>query len=338
MKRYIGLIALLLIANGSISYGASFDCVKASIKVERMICNNRQISDLDERLTRTYEERLQDLKNSKPLREQQRVWLHQVRNRCHDVRCLKVVYEKRLSQLSEAPTFPSDYCDVIDGETLGEGYCLASMVEANEQLLSSLIDVLIVARGLTKVQVIGLEKRQTAWRNDLRCHCEAKGFGYNTGRGNVIHNCELPQIQNRVGEINEILNGAAWDYGGYSPRTCQSIKEALEAESEYQFVNAVQRNDINRVTDLLSGTVIIGTLDIYYYGDPVFYAAKNNNVQMLRLLLQHGAISTGTSRGNPIDAALEHCNNEMVAILVESGASDSGIESLWSKKCSGSID
>lgn len=129
MKPCLGVAAFALIACTPICYAASFDCTKATSKIEEIICRYNHLSQLDEVLTRAYQERLRELKETKYLREQQRTWLSEVRNRCMDAACLVKVYQKRLAQLSVAPTFPSDVCAVPDGGTLGEGYCLGSKVE-----------------------------------------------------------------------------------------------------------------------------------------------------------------------------------------------------------------
>lgn len=338
MKRYFGITLLVLFLGSPICHGASFDCTKAATKLEQIICSNRQLSELDGALARSYEERLRELRETSLLREQQRTWLHEVRNRCVDAKCLAKVYQKRLAQLSVAPTFPSDICSVPDGGALGEGYCLGSKVEASDQLLSNLIDVLVMSRGLTRAQELGFEEKQVAWRKDLRCHCEEKAFGYNTGGGNVIYSCEIPEIEKRIDEIKAILSGAALDHGGNAPRTCKGIKEAREATPEYQLIAAVQQNDIQKVTALLDGAVDIRIMDIWEHGDPVYFAAKNGNAKVLRLLLERGASPSGTSRWSPLYAALEHCHKEAVKVLVENGVSSSEAEAQWIKQCPGKLN
>jgi hypothetical protein len=247
-------------------------------------------------------------------------------------------YQKRLTQLSVAPTFPSDICAVPEGGTLGDGYCLGSKVEASEQLLSGLVDVLVLSRGLNSTQEKAFEKKQAAWRKDLRCHCDEMAFGYNTGGGNVIYSCEIPELEKRFGEIKEIIGGAPLDFGGTTPRTCKGIKEAREATPEYQLIAAVERNDIQKVTTILDNEVDIRVMDIWEHGDPVYFAAKNGNERILRLLLERGASPNGTSRLSPLFAALEHCHKEAVRALVQHGVSLSDAEALWIKQCPGKLN
>lgn len=93
---------------------ASFDCSKASSSVERLICANQDLSELDERLATEYQKRLEwaadlDKRAAKKLEQdgrwsqesqtriRQRDWLKLERNSCVSVDCLKATYLARLS-------------------------------------------------------------------------------------------------------------------------------------------------------------------------------------------------------------------------------------------------
>lgn len=93
---------------------ASFDCGKASTAVEKLICANKELSELDEKLSLEYEKQLkwmadldkkvaektkQDKKWSleSQNRGRQREWLALERNSCLTADCLKVEYQARLS-------------------------------------------------------------------------------------------------------------------------------------------------------------------------------------------------------------------------------------------------
>jgi len=338
MKPCLGIITFALLACAPSCYAASFDCLKAASRTEQIICRDNKLSELDEALTHVYQERLSALKDTRFLREQQRTWLLEVRNRCTTATCLIAVYQKRLAQLSVAPTFPSDICAESDRGTLGDGYCLGSKVDANEQLLSGLVDVLVFSRGLNPAQETAFGKKQADWRKDLRCHCEAKAFGYNTGSGNVIYGCEISELEKRIGEIKKIIEGAPLDYGGEAPRTCKGINDAKEATPEYQLIAAVEQNDIQKVATILDTKIDIRAMDIWEHGDPVYFAAKNGNEKILHLLLKHGASPNGTGRVSPLFAALEHCHKEAVRELVNYGIQSSEAEALWKKQCPGNLN
>lgn len=95
---------------------ASFDCEKASSKVEKLICKSDEISALDEKMASTYREALQHALNPQALRKEQKAWLN-LRNLCRpediwkdpprqfkgyqyeEEMCLLKVYQNRVQEL-----------------------------------------------------------------------------------------------------------------------------------------------------------------------------------------------------------------------------------------------
>ncbi|HAF45131.1 MAG: hypothetical protein A2100_00130 [Sideroxydans sp. GWF2_59_14] len=96
MKLLIALVWLPLVAT---AHAASFDCAKAGTKVEHIICNDPQISHMDEQLAQNYKTALQDQSNAKLGKQEQRQWMKE-RNVCADVACVQEAYRKRIAQLS----------------------------------------------------------------------------------------------------------------------------------------------------------------------------------------------------------------------------------------------
>ena len=74
---------------------ASFDCNKATTKVEMMICADAELSKLDEELNNKYVDVLS--KNTSPdtIKAKQKEWLKE-RNRCGNVACVKSAYISRI--------------------------------------------------------------------------------------------------------------------------------------------------------------------------------------------------------------------------------------------------
>lgn len=93
------LFIVLALCVASTAQGASFDCAKATTKVERMICGDAELSKLDEELTATYKTALQDEKQAETVRQAQKNWLKE-RNGCSDADCVKRAYETRLTALA----------------------------------------------------------------------------------------------------------------------------------------------------------------------------------------------------------------------------------------------
>jgi len=84
---------------------ASFDCAKASTKVELMICENPELSKLDDRLAEKYEEALNDKSRAKEIRRAQKAWLKE-RNKCATTGCMQESYRERIKELSDVSVSP----------------------------------------------------------------------------------------------------------------------------------------------------------------------------------------------------------------------------------------
>lgn len=82
---------------------ASFDCAKATTKVEKIICDNPEISKLDDELSASYKTALQDEHQAESIRQAQKQWMKE-RNKCADADCVKRAYAARLQGLSDNET------------------------------------------------------------------------------------------------------------------------------------------------------------------------------------------------------------------------------------------
>jgi uncharacterized protein len=78
----------------------SFDCAKAQTRVERMVCADRAIADLDEYLGRYYAAARAEIPGAAAcLQSDQAQWLKSTRDSCADGACLKSAYLNRLAEL-----------------------------------------------------------------------------------------------------------------------------------------------------------------------------------------------------------------------------------------------
>jgi uncharacterized protein len=98
------MICILFFAAGTAAHAASFDCAKAATSIEKAICADDKISDLDGQLMQSYKKSMATSANADALRLEQRSWLANVRNKCQDVACLKLAYAGRIAQLDGAAT------------------------------------------------------------------------------------------------------------------------------------------------------------------------------------------------------------------------------------------
>jgi len=78
---------------------ASFDCAKAKLKVEKLICADAELSKLDEELNAAYQAALLKAKQTKSIRQAQKRWLKE-RDGCADAACVARAYEERLRAMS----------------------------------------------------------------------------------------------------------------------------------------------------------------------------------------------------------------------------------------------
>lgn len=97
MKRIILLLPVLLQATAV--QAASFDCSKASTKIEKTICSDTELSKLDGDLSEIYQSALQKELQIKTVRYDQKEWL-KIRNGCLDRDCIKEAYVSRIAQLT----------------------------------------------------------------------------------------------------------------------------------------------------------------------------------------------------------------------------------------------
>lgn len=79
--------------------GPSFNCAKASTKVEHLICNNATVSGLDVDLSESYKEALAMTTDNNWMKEEQVEWVKTSRNVCSDEACLIKAYEQRIDEL-----------------------------------------------------------------------------------------------------------------------------------------------------------------------------------------------------------------------------------------------
>lgn len=79
---------------------ASFDCAKASTPIEKLICSNDYVSQLDEDLGQAYKEALVKYADKKDMIiRQQRNWIKWIRSQCGDPSCLDTLYRARLGEI-----------------------------------------------------------------------------------------------------------------------------------------------------------------------------------------------------------------------------------------------
>ena len=79
---------------------ASFDCAKASSRIEKLVCSTPETADADRRLAAAYASAKSKSPDANALKADQLVWLKQQRNACGDTACLLKTTEARIQALS----------------------------------------------------------------------------------------------------------------------------------------------------------------------------------------------------------------------------------------------
>lgn len=114
ISKFLVLTALCTISTGQANIGqaASFDCAKAATLIERSICEDQELSYVDEKLNLIYRAALRKLSHSKELKLQQRKWLVE-RDSCQDSACIRRSYDSRIAELAIVVDPPRNKIDEI---------------------------------------------------------------------------------------------------------------------------------------------------------------------------------------------------------------------------------
>ncbi len=101
-KRLVLTAGVMLIAlslrQATITQAASFDCAKATSKVEKMICADAELSRLDGEMQTIHQQASQFIADPVGFRAEQRQWLKS-RDTCKDTGCLAKAYRSRIVTL-----------------------------------------------------------------------------------------------------------------------------------------------------------------------------------------------------------------------------------------------
>lgn len=104
-KIDIFFVFVLALGLGPSVYAASFDCSKAVGKIEKIICSDTTLSQLDTNLGAAFN----SIKTTNPkIVNEQKKWLHEQRNVCQEVQCLVSAYNDRINELKKIGDCPID--------------------------------------------------------------------------------------------------------------------------------------------------------------------------------------------------------------------------------------
>jgi uncharacterized protein len=111
--RLLSLAVLSLFVSSA--YAVSFNCQKAKTFIEKAICQNPELSELDDELGSLYQLALTDNKHPDVFKKQQLGWLKQ-RDTCQTIDCVKKSYKQRIATLNKYNNNPDNFKPDNGGE------------------------------------------------------------------------------------------------------------------------------------------------------------------------------------------------------------------------------
>lgn len=109
-----GLIAVGLLVSGNVA-AAGFDCAKAGTKIEKQICANPTLDQLDSDLNSVYK----SVSGIDGVKQNQRDWVKNVRNQAANDDIMIIVYNQRIAELEKMIAAPAPV-GVVKSETVNE--------------------------------------------------------------------------------------------------------------------------------------------------------------------------------------------------------------------------
>lgn len=196
-------VALLVVA--PIATAASFDCTRAGSAVERLICSDRELSDLDNSLDEVFVMEIEREEAATRLRSSQKAWLA-ARNACSDAACVRHQYEDRLAQL---------WCNPhgrMSGSAIGANRCAGMSLRIVERELGSLEQrygrKVSEESNNPEYTLRTLAEEQKTWRTYRAAKCALRGAleGGSDGWKNAFSGmCEVEEAKRRVNELKKEL-------------------------------------------------------------------------------------------------------------------------------------
>ena len=99
--KFISICCLIFVGIAGNASAASFDCTRARIAAEKLVCADKGLSGLDSILARKYFKRQEIVIDPIIIEADQKTWLHNVRDKCTDIKCLRLAYERRITLFNQ---------------------------------------------------------------------------------------------------------------------------------------------------------------------------------------------------------------------------------------------
>lgn len=220
--RLIIIICMLFTATTAKS--ASYDCSLAQTDVEKMICDNPDISQADESLAAVYKDIKEHPKFNHQLYSEQRAWLRE-RNSCQTEACIMDKYMTRIAELNDWLQKEKDKAKELasctdrpecwpEGSAMHTGLTIVHELEELTSTMNSMHEQLLTlisnssSYTSTRRIALALKTQQTSWEKYRGDECTL--IGALTGAGGswpstYANECELELTQDRSQRIEKAL-------------------------------------------------------------------------------------------------------------------------------------
>jgi uncharacterized protein len=197
---YVSLAIILIpgyaMADNKKIYSPGFDCDANNLKsVEKLICDDNELSQSDFRLNEIYSLAVSRVKNPSSIKNSQRDWVSRVRNRCKDTECLRRVYESREIYLGTLVVPTGDF--EIQFEYFGEKYPIRAWRSNEAETLKEDLNKIFSFRKDIVGEVISCD---SVWENHAG--------SINTGYGGIC----WAQIEGELNEYFMCSNEVTFNY------------------------------------------------------------------------------------------------------------------------------
>jgi uncharacterized protein len=205
----VATVMLSILAAPWVASAASFDCKKASSRVEHIICDDPSLDSFDSQLQGAYLGALDRSNKPAAVTEDQRAWLKQ-RDACADAKCMIAAYQRRIEALSKISDEPA----ICAGDTTPEiNACAAEYAHRADKELDRYLEA---ARKrlrqdaedsrddtAAKKALAGLDASQTRWLAFRKAECDAVYDWWSEGtiRGAMFEGCMQDLTKRRTEQI-----------------------------------------------------------------------------------------------------------------------------------------
>jgi uncharacterized protein len=211
LNRNSWLVLLTTFALANPASAASFDCSKAASKIEKMICQDEELSRLDGQLGEKFNAAARLSTQPDQLKNAQRSWLRDRRNPCTDKPCLVAAYQLRMQELDKANNLVSPGNHPVDTATSATS---ANPPPETDNARTQTHDEVLDGQWVT-------QKAKTE-----RCSFRVAITGSTEDSGSSVTATAIQVIDRKTGKILQTINAVSSDETATPPEQLLQVVDA----------------------------------------------------------------------------------------------------------------